>query len=131
MLAGAVEGLVHQRDRSGVRWVVVGNASAALHTALLDSFPPLRGVALDTRHHPMKYEAVAPHHRSAGSLMLRRIVSKFNVPLPPETPADVLEPFRGDQTRAPAGNTSTPPSPAWEPSESGPWPPPRLCTLQR
>ena len=56
----------------GVHWVVVDNASLALHAAVSWSFESLRGVALDTCHLPMKYEAVAQHHGSAGSRMLRR-----------------------------------------------------------
>ena len=81
--------------------VVVDNASLALHAALSWSFPALQGVALDTCHLPMKHEAVASHHGSAGSRMLRRLVSKFNVSFPSEVCPDVdaLEPFRGERNR--------------------------------
>ena len=43
----------------------------------------------------MKYEAVASHHGSAGSRMIRRLVSKFNVSFPSEVYLDVdaLESF--------------------------------------
>ena len=85
----------------GVRWVVVDNASRALHAALLWSFPSLRGVALDTCHPPMKYEAAASHHGSAGSRILRRLVSKFNVSCPSGVRPDVdaHEPFRCERNR--------------------------------
>ena len=73
--------------------------SPALHAALLWSFPPLRGVALYTCHLPMKYEAVASHHDSAGSRMLRRLVSKFNMSFLSEACLDALEPFRGERNR--------------------------------
>ena len=81
-------------DRLGVHWVVVDKVSPELHAALSWSFPALRGVALDTCHLPMKYEAVASHHVS-----LRRLVSKFNVSFPSEVCPDVdaLEPFRGER----------------------------------
>ena len=74
------------------------NASPALHAALSLSFPSLRGVAPDTCHLPEKYEAVASHHGSAGSRMLRRLVSKFNVSFPSKVcpEMDALEPFRGE-----------------------------------
>ena len=36
-------------------------------------------IALDTRHLLMKYVAVASYRGSAGSRMLRRLDSKFNV----------------------------------------------------
>ena len=45
-----VSALVLSNDRVGVHWVVVDNASLALHAALSWSYPPLRGVALDTCH---------------------------------------------------------------------------------
>ena len=66
------------------------------HRALFHLFG---GVALYTCHLPMKYEAVASHHGSAGSMMLRRLVSKFNVCFPWEVCPDVdaLEPFRGER----------------------------------
>ena len=70
--------------RSGVHWAVVDNASPALHAALSWSFPSLRGVALDTCHLPIKCEAVDSHHGSAGSRMLRRLGSKFDVSFPSE-----------------------------------------------
>ena len=81
-----------------MHWVVVDNASPALHAALRFH---LFSVALDTCHLPMKYEAVASHHGSAGSRMLRRLVSKFNVSFPSEVCPDVdaLEPFRGERNR--------------------------------
>ena len=46
----------------------------------------------------MKYKAVASHHGSARSRMLRQLVSKFNVSIPSVAPLvkDVLEPLRGD-----------------------------------
>ena len=85
----------------GVHWVAADNASPALDAALSWSFPSLRGVALDTCHLPMEHEAVASHHGSAGSRMLRRLVSKFNVSFPSEVCPDVdaLEPFRGERKR--------------------------------
>ena len=99
VVLSALENAVLPDDPVGVHWVVVDNASPALHGALSCSFPPLRGVALDTCHLPMKYEAVASHHGSAGSRMLRRFVSKFNVSFPSEVCPDVdaLEPFRGER----------------------------------
>ena len=67
-------------DRVGVHWVVVDNAPA-LHAALSWSFPP--------------------HHGSAGSRMLRRLVSKFNVSVPSEVcpEVDALEPFPSERNR--------------------------------
>ena len=59
VVVSAVENAVLSDDRVGVRGVVVDNASPALHAALSWSFPPLRGVALDTCHLPMKYEAAS------------------------------------------------------------------------
>ena len=83
-----------------MHWVAADNASPALH-ALSWSFPPLQGVGMDTCHLPMEHEAVASHHGSAGSRMLRRLVSKFNVSFPSEVCPDVdaLEPFRGERNR--------------------------------
>ena len=95
VVVSALENAVLHDDRVGVQWVVADNASPALHATLSWSFSPLRGVALDTCHLPMKYEAVASHHGSAGSRMLRRLVSKFNVC--PDV--DALEPFRGEPNR--------------------------------
>ena len=69
VVVSALENAVFRDDRVGVHWVVVDNASPALHAALSWSFPPLRGVALDTCHLPMKYEAVASYHGSVGSRM--------------------------------------------------------------
>ena len=60
VVVSALENAVLPDDRVGVQWVVVDNASPALYAALW-SFPSLRGVALDTCHLPMKYEAVASH----------------------------------------------------------------------
>ena len=101
VVVSALENAVFRDDRVGVHWVVVDNASPALHAALSWSFPPLRGVALDTCHLPMKYEAVASYHGSVGSRMLRRLVSKFNVSFPSEVCPDVdaLEPFRSERNR--------------------------------
>ena len=95
VVVSALENAALPDDRVGVHWAVVDNASPALHGALSWSFPSLRGVALDTCHLPMKYEAVASHHGSAGSRMIRRLVSKFNVSFPSEVCLDVdaLEPF--------------------------------------
>ena len=96
VVVSALENAVLSDNRVGVHWVVVDNASPALHAALSWSFPALRGVALDTCHLTMKYEAVASHHVS-----LRRLVSKFNVSFPSEVCPDVdaLEPFRGERNR--------------------------------
>ena len=98
-LVSALENAVLPDDRVGVPWAVVDNASLALHAALSWSFPPLRGVALDTCHLPKKYEAMASHHGSAGSRMLRRLVSKFNMSFPSEVCPDVdaHETFRGER----------------------------------
>ena len=78
------------------------NASPALHAALLWSFPSLRGVVLDTCHLPVKYDSAASHHGSAGSRMLRRLVSKFTMSFPSEVcpDEDALEPFRGERKPA-------------------------------
>ena len=100
-VVSALENAVLPDDRVRVRWAVVDNASPALHAALSCSLPSLRGVALDTCHLPMKYEAVGSHHGSAGSRTLRRLVSKFNVSFPSEVCPDVdaPEPFRGERNR--------------------------------
>ena len=95
----ALEGAIRDVQRSSVHWLVVDNASAALCSAARRSFLGLRGVALDTCHLPMKYEAVASNHKSPGSQMLRRLVSKFNVELPQGSPPDLCTPFNGDVTR--------------------------------
>ena len=52
VVVSALENAVLPDDRVGVHWVVVDNASPALHVALSWSIPPLRGVALDTCHTP-------------------------------------------------------------------------------
>ena len=57
VIVSALENAVLPDDRVGVHWVVVDNASPALHAALSWSFPSLRGVALDTCHLQVKYEA--------------------------------------------------------------------------
>ena len=49
----------------------------------------------------MKYEAVASHHGSAGSRVLRRLV-KFNVSFP--WGGDAPEPFRGERNRQVMGD---------------------------
>ena len=87
--------------RVGVHWAAVNNGSPALHAALSWSFPSLRGVALDTCHLPMKYEAVSSHRGSADPRMLRRLVSKYNVPFPSEVCPDVdgLETFQGERNQ--------------------------------
>ena len=59
VVVSVLENAVLPDDRVGVYWVLVDNASPALHAALSWLFPSLRGVALDTCHLPMKYEAVA------------------------------------------------------------------------
>ena len=64
IVVSALENAVLPDDRVGVHWVVVDNASPALHAGLSWSFPSLRGVARDTCNLPMKYEAVASHHGS-------------------------------------------------------------------
>ena len=90
VVVSALENAVLPDERVRVHWVVVDNAPPALHAALSCSFPSLRGVALDTCHLPMKYEAVASPH--VCSRMLRRLVSKFNVSLPSEVCPDVDAP---------------------------------------
>ena len=100
VVVSALENAVFPDDRVGLHWVVVDNASPALHAALSWSFPSLRGVALDTCHLPMKFEAVASHHGSAGSRMLR-LVSKFNVSFPSEVCPETwtrLNPFEANGT---------------------------------
>ena len=86
-----------------MHWLVVDSESVALCSAARRSFLGSRGVALDTCHLPMKYEAVASNHKSEsqapGSQMLRRVVSKFNVELPQGSPRDLCTPFNGDATR--------------------------------
>ena len=72
VVVSALENAVLPDDVVGVHWAVVDNASPALHAALSWSFPSLRGIALDTCHLPLKYEAVASHQGSAGSRMLRQ-----------------------------------------------------------
>ena len=98
VVVSALQNVALPDDRVGVHWVVVDNASPALHAALRFH---LFSVALDTCHLPMKYDAVALHHGSAGSRMLRWLVSKFNVSFPSEVCPDVdaLEPFRGERNR--------------------------------
>ena len=95
----ALEGAIRDVQRSGVHWLVVDNSSAALRSAARRSFLGLRRVSLDTCHLPMKYEAVASNHKSPGSQMRRRLVSKFNVDLPRGSPTDLCTPFNGDVTR--------------------------------
>ena len=95
----ALEGAIRDGQRSSVHWLVVDNARAALCAAARRSFLGLRGVALDTCHLPMKYEVVASNHKSPGSQMLRRLVSKFNVELPQGSPPDLCTPFNDDVTR--------------------------------
>ena len=92
----ALESAIRDAQRSSVQWLVVGNASATSYSAMLRSFPPLLGIALDTCHLPMKYESVASNRKSPGSLMLRRSVSKFNVELPEGSPPDLYIPFNGN-----------------------------------
>ena len=79
VVVSALENAVLPDGRAGVHWATTHRRRC---TTLLCSFPSLRGVALDTCHLPMKYEAVASHHGSAGSRMLRGLVSKFNVSFP-------------------------------------------------
>ena len=93
----ALQNAVLPDDRVGVYWVVVDNASPALHAALSWSFPPLRGVPLDTCHLPLKYEAWL-------SITVQRApgcsVSKVNVSFPSEvSDVDAPEPFRGERKR--------------------------------
>ena len=99
VVGSALENAVLPDDGVGVHWVVVDNASPALHAALSWSFPSLRGVALDTCHLQIKFEAVASHHLSAGSGCS---VSKVNVSFPSEVCPDVDadETFRGEHTDA-------------------------------
>ena len=102
----ALENAVLPENRVGAHCAVVDNASPALHAALSWSFLSPRGVALDTCYLLMKFEAVETHHGSAGSSMLRRLVSKFNVSFPSEvSDVDAIEPFRGE------GNKGTDSSP--------------------
>ena len=79
-VVAALESAIRPDQRCGVRWLVV--ATAALRSAVLNSFPRLQGIALDTCHRPIKYESVASNRKSPGSQMLRRLVSKFNVGCP-------------------------------------------------
>ena len=100
VVVSALEIAVLADDRVGLHWVVVDNASLALH-ALSWSFP-LGGVSLDTCHLPMEYDSVASHHGSAGFRMLRRLVSKFNVSFPSEVcpEVDALQPSRRTEPAA-------------------------------
>ena len=92
----ALESAIREAQRSSVHLLVVDSASAALYSAMLRSLPALLGIALDTCHLPMKYESVASNRKSPGSLMLRRLVSKFNVELPEGSPPDLYIPFNGN-----------------------------------
>ena len=94
-----LESAIRPDQRCGVRWLVVDNATATLRSAVLNSFPRLQGIALDTCHRPIKYESVASNRKSPGSQMLRRLVSKFNVELPVDAPSDLFIPFNCDITR--------------------------------
>ena len=84
-VVAALEGAIQDPQRSCVHWLVVDNASATLCSVAHRSFPGLQGVALDTCHMPMKYEAVASNHKQ----VLRRLVSKFNVELLQGSPPDL------------------------------------------
>ena len=90
---------VQDVQRWRVRWLVVDNASAAICSAVLHCFPALYGIALDTCHLPMKYEAVASNRKSPGSQVLRRLVSKFKRSCLWVHPPDLCIPFNGDVTR--------------------------------
>ena len=98
-VVAALESAIRPDQRCGVRWLVVDNATAALRSAVLNSFLRLQGIALDTCHLPIKYESVASNRKSPGSQMLRRLVSKFNVELPVDAPSDLFIPFNCDITR--------------------------------
>ena len=98
-VVAALESTIRPDQRCGARWWVVDNATAALCSAVLNSFSRLQGIALDTCHLPIKYESVAWNRKSPGSQMLRRLVSKFNVELPVDSPSDLFIPFNGDITR--------------------------------
>ena len=98
-VVAVLESAIRPDQRCGVRWLVVDNATAALRSAVLNSFPRLQGIALDTCHLPIKYESVASNRKSPGSQMLRRLVSKFNVELPVDAPSDLFIPFNCDIKR--------------------------------
>ena len=80
-VVAALESAIRPDQRCGVRCLVVDNATAALRSAVLNSFPRLQGIALDTCHLPIKYHSVASNRKSPGSQMLRRLARKSNVDL--------------------------------------------------
>ena len=78
-VALALENAVDVSQRPGVCCLVVDDASASLWAVPSRTVPGLRGVALYTCHPPMKYESVASNQESPGCLLLRRLVTKFNL----------------------------------------------------
>ena len=63
-VVAALESTIRPDQRCGVRWLVVDNATAALRSAVLNSFPRLQGIPLDT-------SSTSLWHR-IGSLLARR-----------------------------------------------------------
>ena len=80
VVVSALENAVLPDDPVGVHWVVVDNASPALHDALLWSFPPLQGVALDTCHLLMKCEAVASRFAPSACQQVQRVLPFGGLP---------------------------------------------------
>ena len=102
VVVSALENAVLLDDRVGAHWVVVDNASPALHAAL-SWF-----VSISSRrragHVPSPDGCSRPWPRitvQPGSRMLRQLVCKINVSFPSEVCPDVdaLETFRGERNR--------------------------------
>ena len=69
--------------------------------AFVQDFPRLRGVALDTCRLALKYESTSHNHRSPGSMMLRRFLGKFNIPLTSRGQGGVHSLYKSSKTQMP------------------------------
>ena len=132
VVVSALENAALRDDRVGVRWVVVDNASPALHAALSWSFPSLQGVALDTCHLPMEHEAVASHHGTACSVgqQVQRVLPfrrSAQTRLNPSRRTD--RQFTGCRASLPREHVDA--AATSMPSGFGPWRLSRLCTPKR
>ena len=78
----------HQGVRvSQIQWIEVDTTSHRLFEAIRPTFSSLRRIAKDTGHLAMKNDSVAPPQLVFGSLKLRWLLAKFQVPFDEGAPS--------------------------------------------
>ena len=79
VVASSIEKALHHDARSQTHVLGVDNPSVSFLEEMKKIFPSLQYMCLDTCHLAMTWEYAHSHKRSAGSIALREVLSKFNV----------------------------------------------------